>query len=99
MSIEIVKSCPLGGKCSEIRDNIIHECEWLIEIAGMHPSTGENINQKKCAMSWIPILLIENSATNRGQTQAIESLRNETVDHQKAAVMTLAGILQKRIAP
>ena len=33
-------------------------------------------------MSWMPILMIEMSQTNRGQTSALESFRNETVEKQ-----------------
>jgi hypothetical protein len=34
-------------------------------------------------MSWMPMLQVEMSNTNRGQTQALESFRNETVKGQK----------------
>ena len=44
---------------------------------GAHPQTGEPIRQWKCAVfEWQPILLLEIARTNRGQTHAIESLRN-----------------------
>jgi len=34
-------------------------------------------------MSWMPMLQVEMSSTNRGQTQALESFRNETVKGQE----------------
>ena len=34
-------------------------------------------------MTWQPILLVENAQTNRGQTQALESFRNEVVTGQQ----------------
>ena len=81
--LEIVTTCPLGHKCQEIKDNKIHRCMWYTKIVGTNPQTGEEVDQWNCAMGWIPILLVENSQTNRGQTQAIESMRNETVKGQQ----------------
>ena len=79
MDIETLLTCPLGSKCKEVKDNKIHQCAWFIKLAGKNPTTGEDIDEYGCAMAWTPILLIENANTNRGQTAAIESLRNETV--------------------
>lgn len=80
--IEVVRTCPLGHKCQEVKDNKIHRCMWYTKIQGMNPQTGEEIDEWNCAMGWIPILLIENSNTNRGQTSALESFRNEMVNGQ-----------------
>ncbi|WAK01871.1 hypothetical protein [Methylobacter sp. YRD-M1] len=89
MDIETVKVCPLGSKCREIKDNKIYECAWFVKLAGTNPQTGEEIDEWGCAMAWTPILLVENANTNRGQTAAIESFRNETVQQ----AMTTNNIL------
>lgn len=95
--IETVLTCPLGSKCKEIKDNKIHQCAWFIKLAGQNPSTGEPIDEYGCAMAWTPILLIENANTNRGQTAAIESFRNETMKQTEQTNNILAAaVIAKR---
>lgn len=77
MVIETVLSCPLGHKCEELRDGAIHRCAWFVKLAGQNPTTGEQIDEQGCAMSWMPVLLVENARTNRGTSAAVESFRNE----------------------
>ncbi len=71
--------CPLGSECERIVGDHIEKCAWYVTLAGMHPQTGEQIDEQKCAMAWLPIMMVEVAGTNRGQTEAIESFRNETV--------------------
>jgi hypothetical protein len=73
-----IRTCPLGSTCYEIKDNRIHRCAWHIKLSGKDAQGNEH-DDWGCAMAWMPILQVEMSSTNRGQTQAIESLRNETV--------------------
>lgn len=98
MAIDTIITCPLGSKCEEIRDNKLHRCMWYTCLAGMNPQTGEQIDEWKCAMSWIPIMLVENANTNRGQTAAIESMRNEQVKRQDLALEAMMQLpVQKLI--
>ncbi|RKZ97008.1 MAG: hypothetical protein DRQ42_10045 [Gammaproteobacteria bacterium] len=83
--METVITCPLGSACEEIKDNKAHRCAWFIEMSGVD-AQGNDHNSSKCAMAWMPILQVEMSGTNRGQTAAIESLRNETVKRQNIAI-------------
>lgn len=82
MSIKTTISCPLGMECERILGDSIVRCAWYTCLAGQHPQTGEMVDEWKCAMAWIPIMLVENANTNRGQTAALESFRNETVEQQ-----------------
>ena len=82
MSIEIEITCPLGSKCEEVRDNKLYRCAWYTEIEGKNPQSEETIKEWRCAMAWLPMLSVENAQTNRGQTVALESFRNETVKGQ-----------------
>ena len=82
MKQEIVYDCPLGSQCEEIKDNKIHRCIWFTKIAGKMPDSEETVDEWRCAMSWLPFLMVETSMTNRGQTSAIESMRNEMVKGQ-----------------
>jgi hypothetical protein len=79
MDIKAKLSCPLGSKCEEIKDNTMYRCAWFIQLAGTNPNTGESVDERGCAMAWIPILTIENSAQQRSTASAIESFRNEVV--------------------
>jgi len=77
--IKTVLTCPLGAKCEEIKDGAIHRCVWLTKLAGTNPNTGEKMDEEGCAMSFLPILLVENSMQQRSTSAAVESFRNETV--------------------
>lgn len=69
--------CPLYQEpCKE------HSCKWFIQILGRHPQTGEMLNKHDCAISWLPILLIENAQQTRQAGAAIESFRNEVAGQQ-----------------
>jgi hypothetical protein len=66
--------CPLiQKKCKE------HKCKFFIQIQGKNPNTGEDINRFDCAVTWLPMLLIEGSQQTRQAGSAIESFRNEMV--------------------
>lgn len=87
-------TCPFGSVCEEIKDNTLHRCRAYTQIAGRHPQTGEETNDWKCSVfEWQPILLLEIAKTNLGQTTAIESFRNESVQHNMAAVNALTNAL------
>lgn len=81
--MEVTITCPLGSKCEEIKDNKLHRCAWYTKVVGKHPNTGEDVDEWSCAMAWMPVLQIEMANTNRGQTAALESFRNETVSGQE----------------
>jgi len=83
MALEIESTCPLGNKCEEITDGKIHRCAWYTKVIGKNPQSEEEIEDWACSMSWMPMLMIEMSQTNRGQTSALESFRNETVKGQE----------------
>jgi len=77
MEIKTVLTCPLGSKCEEIKDGAIHRCAWYTKLAGTNPNTGEVLDEHGCAMSWLPMLMIENSMQQRSTSAAVESFRNE----------------------
>ena len=96
MELKTVLTCPLGAKCEEIKDNAIHRCVWYQTFAGTNPSTGEQVDEKGCAMAWLPILMIENSKQQLSTGVAVESFRNEMVKAQEASQQVLiAAALSK----
>ena len=81
--MEIILDCPFGSKCEEVKDNQVHRCRFYIQIRGKDPQSEEMVDKWDCAFALLPIIMIENAQTNRGQTQALESFRNEVVKNQK----------------
>lgn len=66
--------CPLWkAPCKE------HACRWWIQVQGKNPQSEELINRWDCAISWLPLLLIENSQQQRATHREINVLRNEVV--------------------
>lgn len=80
--MEVKITCPLGSQCEEIKDNQMHRCAWYTKLVGVDPNTGKDVDDWACAIAWMPTLQVEMSQTNRGQTAALESFRNETVSGQ-----------------
>lgn len=54
-------------------------CNWFTQIRGMNPNTGQEVDEWGCAVTWLPVLLIENSQQQRQTGSAVESFRNEMV--------------------
>ena len=77
--MDIVMTCPLGSECETIKDNKIHRCRWLTSMAGKNPNTGEDIHSRDCAMTYLPILMINTANEARKSTAATESFRNAVV--------------------
>tara|TARA_Y100000310_G_C19954985_1_gene478571 strand:+ start:224 stop:436 length:213 start_codon:yes stop_codon:yes gene_type:complete len=50
---------------------------------GKNPQTGQDVNEWNCAVTWLPMLLIEGSQQTRQTGAAIESFRNEMVEANK----------------
>lgn len=90
MEIKTVLTCPLGAKCEEIKDGAIHRCTWYTKLAGTNPNTGEVMDEQGCAMSWLPMLMIENSMQQRSTSAAVESFRNETMQANQSSQLLLA---------
>lgn len=54
-------------------------CSWFTQLRGSNPQTGEPVDEWGCAITWLPMLLIENSQMQRQTGSAVESFRNEMV--------------------
>ena len=74
MKLEQGKYCPLIKK-----DCVGLQCSWFTQIRGINPNTGEPVDEWGCAITWMPMLLIENSQQQRSTGAAVESFRNEVV--------------------
>lgn len=69
--------CPLGSKCEQVRDDEIVTCPWYIKVQGKDPQSDQYIDEWRCSMAWLPMLMIEHSLFERQTGAAVESFRNE----------------------
>lgn len=66
--------CPLIKK-----DCVGLTCAWYTRVQGYDMNSGGQVDSYECAISWLPMLLIENSGQQRQTGAAVESFRNEMV--------------------
>jgi hypothetical protein len=66
----MVKKCPLvQGECME------HGCHWYTHLMGANPQTGAAIDEFGCAVSMLPMLLIENAKHAREGVARVDQVR------------------------
>jgi hypothetical protein len=91
MKIESKNQCPLNNfePCKQL------DCAWFLKVQGKNPQSGADIDEWGCSMSWLPILMIENSQMQRQTGSAVESFRNEMVKNNEVSqrvLLATAGI-------
>jgi hypothetical protein len=91
MEIKPGNYCPLLKK-----DCIGLQCAWFTQMRGHNPNTGKEIDEWSCAMTWLPILLIENSQQQRSTGAAVESFRNEMVKANESSQQALLAMAAKQ---
>ena len=74
MRIEQGTYCPLLKK-----ECIGLKCSWFTRIQGYDTNTGKDVDEYQCAVTLLPMLLVENSGQQRQTGSAVESFRNEMV--------------------
>jgi hypothetical protein len=95
MKLEQGKFCPLIRK-----DCVGLKCSWYMQVRGMNPNTGEDIDEWGCAVTWMPIMTIENSQQQRHTSAAVESFRNEVVKaNQENKDLYIQGLMQQNVLP
>jgi hypothetical protein len=53
---------------------IKHECAWYQNVIGNHPQTGQPMNGWACAISWLPMLMIESAGAADRVTSATDKV-------------------------
>ena len=77
-------------------------CAWYTRVQGINNNTGNPVDNYECAISWLPMLLIENSGQQRSTGAAVESFRNEMVksnEQSQQLLLATAGIIQNEDQP
>lgn len=82
------KICPLH---KEDMSRVCRLCPWWTQLRGKHPVTNSDIDEWACAITFLPILLIENSKETRQAAAGIDMLRNE-VDQSNNRMSALLSI-------
>jgi hypothetical protein len=68
--------CPLHNKdVSEV----CHKCPWFTRIVGKNPQSEEMVDNWHCAITVLPMLLVENAQVGRQTGAAVETMRNDVV--------------------
>jgi len=86
--------CPLIKKdCVELK------CAWFTRIQGYDMNTGAQVDEYQCAVTLMPMLLVENSGQQRQTGAAVESFRNEMVraNEQSQKVLLAAAKVQDQV--
>ncbi len=78
------------------KDCIGLQCAWFTQMRGHNPNTGKEVDEWSCAMTWLPILLIENSQQQRSTGAAVESFRNEMVKANESSQQALLAMAAKQ---
>jgi hypothetical protein len=90
VSKAVKKKCPLGAKCES--------CLWYMQMTKQN-AAGEMHVEEKCAIVWLPELMIENSRLTHSGTVAVENFRNEMVKGNDAlakVMMLAAGVANEQ---
>lgn len=90
--MEIIKTCPLGHQCEEIRDGKKYVCQWYVRLRGKDPQSDQEIDDDRCAIAWSPLLAIEHSLFERQTGAAVESFRNEMVRQQDKLLQNIKDL-------
>lgn len=92
MELKAGTFCPLIKK-----DCIQLKCTWFMQVRGTNPNTGKEVDEWGCAMTWLPILTIENSQMQRQTGAAVESFRNEMVKANETGQQILLQNMKNQI--
>jgi hypothetical protein len=82
---------PTGDYCPLLKKKCIGlKCMWFTKLQGTDMNTGKDIDEYACAVTWLPMLLVENSGMQRQTGAAVESFRNEMVKANETSIKVLA---------
>ncbi len=86
----ISAGCPLGATCEKVVEKdgkqVIARCLWYTMLRGKDPQSGKDIDEWGCAITFLPMLLIENSNQTRMGNAAIDKLASVVL--KKPATLT-----------
>jgi hypothetical protein len=82
-----------GNFCPLIKEDCVGiKCSWFTQMRGMNPNTGQDVDEWGCAVTWLPVLLVENSQQQRHTGAAVESFRNEVAKSYELSTQPLLSV-------
>lgn len=82
--LERLVTCPLGHHCESVRDNKIEICAWLMDVKGVDPQTGEQVDKQVCAVVAQTMMLMDNTKAMFGVANSQATLSQVLTDNTKA---------------
>jgi len=86
--------CPLHQKDMS---EVCHKCPWWSRVVGKNPQSEEIIDDWRCAVALLPMLLMENAQMQRHTAAAMETFRNGMISGVIEAVGTAAEGAERRL--
>lgn len=90
-----------GTFCPLIKEECVGlKCAFYTHVRGTDPQSGQEVDEWACAITWLPVLLINTAKEVRQGAAATESYRNETVTAAEKALnvqIALTGLVAKNL--
>jgi len=80
--------CPLHKKDVS---KVCHTCPWWVQLKGASPNTGEMIDDWRCSVAYLPILMVEVAQKANQAGAATEDMRNEITRRMDLQTRRLLG--------
>lgn len=94
--MDIKYTCPLGSECEEAKDGKLYRCRWFVKLCGKDPQSEKEVDEFRCTMEWMPLLMVEQSLFERQTGAAVESLRNQTIAQGAQLIGQIVGMKQNQ---
>jgi hypothetical protein len=76
---------------------VCHTCPWWTLVRGKNPQSEEMIDDWRCAVALLPMLLIENAQMSRQTGAAMESFRNDVVKTVVSSIGAVTNLAQGKL--
>jgi len=78
MELKVQHNCPINNfePCKQL------ECAWFTKLVGKNPQGEKEIEEWGCAVTMLPLILIDQNVGIRGTQSAVESFRNKMIEQQ-----------------
>ncbi len=89
--------CPMWKKPMV---EVCHACPLWVQLRGLHPQSGQEIDEWNCSLGFLPMLLVEHGRQQRSTAAAVETMTAEmqkTDAQSAAAVGTLVTLLNRTL--
>ena len=84
--------CPLHKAAME---DVCHRCPWWFQVRGTNKNTGDEIDDWKCAVAILPLLMVETADKIRQTDATIQGMRNEAKTAHEENI-TMAAVATQR---